>query len=398
MKVFCTLPFTHIYNDSYGVMMPCCHAAVDHPHHKEFEDATFPAPSVKEGFYNYVKSGAMRQLRLDMMQNQPTDFVKDVCRNCVKLENQGLPSYRVPGDINLGGRNLSIKLRLFGNTCNLQCYMCDIKNSNSRIKQTEKMMEFNPEVGQMLRYSDLSEELKVKGGFDLSVSDPDTFNKCIEDIKKIANKIQSITIIGGEPFILSSHYKLLDALIDCGEAENIVLRYDSNLTKLHWSGCHIKDYVARFKKIRISLSLDGYGNLNDYIRFPSKWDEIVNNYHQVKEYADINISTTLTALSVLRLDELYQWVNSQNLNTQWNTLHWPEVARIESLHPNIRKRLVKKYENTELEFLCKELSKHILDWEEKWKKFISYLEAIDHVNGTDYKSVFPELCDLSEDR
>ena len=343
MKAFCSLPFVHIYNDSYGVMMPCCYAAVDHPYHKPYEDATFPAPMIKDGFYEFIKSGAMRQLRLDMMQDEPTDLVKDVCRKCIALEEKGIPSPRQPSNGNLFGRKLSLNLRLFGNTCNLKCFMCNIKNSSSRIRQTEKMMEFNPEVGQMLRYSDLSEELKVKGGFDLSASDPDTFNKCIEDIKKIANKIQSITIIGGEPFILPSHYKLLDALIDCGEAENIVLRYDSNLTKLHWSGCHIKDYVAEFKKIRISLSLDGHGNLNDYIRFPSKWDEIINNYHEVKEYADINISTTLSALSVLRLDELYQWSNSQHLDTQWNTLHWPEVVRIESLHPNIRKRLVKKY-------------------------------------------------------
>ena len=398
MKVFCGLPFKHIYNDSYGVMMPCCYATVDHPYYKPYEDATFPAPLIKDGFYEFVKSGAMRQLRLDMMQDQPTDLVKDVCRKCISLEEKGLPSPRNSCNVKLSDRNLSLKLRLFGNTCNLQCYMCNIKNSSSRIRQTEKMIEFNPEVEQMLHYSNLTEELKVKGGFDLSVSDPDTFNKCIEDVKKIAKKIGSITIIGGEPFILPSHYKLLDALIDCGEAENITLRYDSNLTKLHWSGCHIKNYVTKFKKIRISLSLDGYGKYNEYIRFPSKWDEIINNYQEVKEYADVNISTTLSALAVLHVDEIYQWITSQNLPVQWNNILTPEITMIENLHPAVRKRLSSKYRHTELSFLCQELDKDVPDWEDKWEKFINYLEAIDHVNRTDYKSVFPELCDLSEDR
>ena len=393
MKAFCSMPFVHIYNDAYGVLMPCCYAAVDHPYHKPYQDATFPAPMIKDGFYEFIKSGAMRQLRLDMMQDKPTDLVKDVCRKCIALEETGIPSPRQPFNGNLFGRNITLKLRLFGNTCNLKCFMCNIKNSSNRIRQTEEMMKFNPEVGQMLYYDDLSEELKANDGFDLSVADPETFNKCIQDIKKIASKIDSVTIIGGEPFILVSHYKLLDALIECGEAKNIVLRYDSNLTKLHWSGCHIKDYIKHFKKCDISFSLDGYGKYNDYIRFPSKWEEVTANYQEVREYTNVNISVTLTALSVLHLDELYQWIG--DLPVQWNNIHTPEIAMIENLHPSIRKRLVYKYQDTELSFLCDELSKDVLDWEHKWKKFTSYLEAIDHVNGTDYKSVFPELCNLS---
>jgi sulfatase maturation enzyme AslB (radical SAM superfamily) len=394
MNAYCSLPFTHVYNDSYGVMMPCCYAAVDHPYHKPYEDATFPAPMISDGFLAFHQSDAMRKLRLEMLKpGGPTDYVKDVCRKCVMLEERGLPSARDPMNYSSTGRVMSIKLRLFGNTCNLQCFMCNIKNSSNRIRQTEKMMEFNPEVGQMLHYDDLSDELKANDGFDLSVAEPETFSKCIDDLKSIAHKIYQITIIGGEPFILPSHYKVLDAFIECGEAKNIILRYDSNLTKLHWSGCHIENYIKHFKQCNISFSLDGYGKYNDYIRFPSKWDEVISNYNEVKEYAKVNISTTLTALSVLHLDELYQWIG--DLPVQWNNVHTPEIAMIENLHPTIRKRLANKYQGTGLNFLCDELSKDVLDWENKWEKFTAYLEAIDHVNRTDYKSVFPELCNLS---
>ncbi len=40
-----------------------------------------------------------------------------------------------------------VKLRLYGNVCNLSCYMCRIKDSSSRIKQTEKLMQIDPKFG-----------------------------------------------------------------------------------------------------------------------------------------------------------------------------------------------------------------------------------------------------------
>jgi len=48
MGVFCKLPFTHIFSDSYGMMMPCCHASVDHPH-KTDRPGDFPCAPVEDG-------------------------------------------------------------------------------------------------------------------------------------------------------------------------------------------------------------------------------------------------------------------------------------------------------------------------------------------------------------
>jgi hypothetical protein len=41
--------------------------------------------------------------------------------------------------------------------------------------------------------------------------------------------------------------------------------------------------------------------------------------------------------------------------------------------------------------LCKELDKEVEGWEQKWSDFKEYIDAIDHVNRTDYRKVFPEL-------
>ena len=83
---------------------------------------------------------------------------------------------------------------------------------------------------------------------------------------------------------MPSHYKLLDAMIEIGEAKNIKIIYISNMTKLQWQGCKVIDYVKQFKAVEVSWSVEGYGKWNDYMRHPSDWNEIVANIAELKPY------------------------------------------------------------------------------------------------------------------
>ena len=401
MSIFCKLPFTHIYSDSYGMMLPCCSAFTDHPYKKHYK-SNFPCRPLEDGVFSYQNIPEMQQLKKDMTLPDPyTDLVKDVCRACIHSEEIGLESNRQPiEDIPLFGRTYDLKLRIFGNTCNLSCFMCNIKNSSTRIRQTEKMIQYDEKVSEYLNYHNVPDHLKVQGGYDLATKDPDFFNQFLEDLKKFAPKIKQVTIIGGEPFIMPSHYKFLDALIECGESKNIILEYDSNLTALQLEKCHVEDYFDKFRLVSLSWSVEGYGKYDEYIRCPTNWDETVNNYKRLREHpnTDIGATITLSALAVLNLDVLCDWLKSEELKYGFNYLHSPNVCRIDHLHPTIRKRLSKKYANTDLDFLCKTLDEDVEDWETKWNDFLRYLKAIDFVNGTDYTKTFPDLCDLSEDR
>ena len=399
MGVYCKLPFTHIFSDSYGIMMPCCYAHVDHPY-KSDRPGDFPTASVEDGILNYWKSPEMSQLRLDMMKGEMSDTMNSVCQQCIYNEKAGLPSHRIPSDTVPLGRVLDIKLRLFGNSCNLSCYMCNIKNSSYRISQTEKMMEHTPEVREYLAYDDLPEYLKKDGGFDLLSHSPEVFDKLMLDIKKLASKIKSITIIGGEPMILPSHYKVLDVLIESGHSDKITLSYDSNLTRLQWKGCKILDYFDKFKSVDIKWSIEGIGKYDEYIRFPTKWDTVEENFDIISAHPKVNITanTTIQLLSVINLDLLSEYLGKRGMNIKFIPVDTPQVVSLGYLHPNIRKRLSNKYRGTGLEFICQELDKNYDDWEERWDKAIKYLNSIDYVNGTNWKETFPELCDLSEDR
>jgi organic radical activating enzyme len=389
MSIFCRYPFDHIYSDSTGMMMPCCAATTNHPN-RPHVDSKFPCRPIEDGMFSYRDLPEMKQLRSDMMRKNPyTDLVKDVCRNCIRQEEEGKESDRVPIDARPHGRIYEVKVRIFGNTCNLQCYMCHIRNSSNRIRQTEKMIEHDEKIADFLAYDTVPDNLKKNGG----TMDPIDFDRCLDEIKKNAHKINVLYIIGGEPFVMGLHYKVLDALIECGEAKNITLKYDSNLTKLQWEGCKIVEYIHKFRKVLVSWSIESYGKYDEYIRFPTKWEDAVKNYHLLAERPNtkIDVAITLSALSVLHLDELMTWLKSEKLDSHWNTLDTPEVCRIDSLHPEIRKRLSEKYAGTELEFLCSYLDVVVDDWESRWYDLLRYLKSVDFVNGTDYKKTFPEL-------
>ena len=207
-------------------------ATVDHPHNGCWHGAKsdFPAPKVSEvPPSEFFYSDYMKQLRSDMRGGETTPLIEKVCVNCIYEEKEGRKGMRDPQWKEPLGRVIEVKLRLFGNACNLSCYMCRIKDSSSRIKQTEKLIEIDPEFGEMLEYDKLTDEMK-HGGFNYNVT---------EDIKKLAPRIQKIYIIGGEPFIMPKHYEILNALIEIDQAKNIILKYHTNLTKLELSLIHI---------------------------------------------------------------------------------------------------------------------------------------------------------------
>ena len=287
------------------MMMPCCYTVCDHPYKSE-KNASFKAVHLKEGAYKFYKSKPMSQLRLDMMKPDPlTPLVKDVCRNCIAAEEAGLPSPRKPLDKIPFGRVIDIKMRIWGNACNLSCFMCNIKNSSSRQLQAKKLVEYNPKVREFLGVDHVDNFNDGEIGYDLAVDNPELFQIQLDSFKKLAPKINSFTIIGGEPFVMPSHYKLLDMLIESGESKNIKIIYISNMTTLHWNEKKITDYFNHFKQVEISWSVEGYGKYNDYMRHGSNWDKIIEN---IKEFTPhltrFQAGITLSSLSVLQLDKL----------------------------------------------------------------------------------------------
>ena len=68
-------------------------------------------------------------------------------------------------------------------------------------------------------------------------------------------------------------------LIDKGVSKNVTLEYDTNTCK-----CTLQRAIeqwSNFKTLMLRVSIDDYGEQNDYIRFPSKWYKLDENIQRI---------------------------------------------------------------------------------------------------------------------
>lgn len=402
MDVFCKRPYMMITTDNFGVYRPCCFATLNHPL-SSGDDASVPGHSIKDmSMMEWYNTPEMVQLREDMQSGEVTPLMQDYCRRCIEYDAQGSYSGRKEKkNWDLPERCLELKLRVFGNKCNLKCYMCVAYDSSARMDQITRMSSIDPEIMEDFRFDnvaalsqeDLLADMDNHIPTEYARTEPEVFKDIIQDVVNNIDKIKTLSIIGGEPFIIDSHYELLDAVIATGQSKNIKLKYSSNLTKLQWSRYSIEEYFPHFEWVEIRWSMEAIGEKNNYIRYPSKWEECATNAVKVLAHPNVDVipHTTRSALSILSLQETINWCKQFGFKRhKFNDVYRPEVCRVDYLPPSIRERLLEQYRGTEHEYF---LTLQVDDWQDRWEKLKGYLNLLDEVNGTDYKQTFPLLTD-----
>lgn len=111
----------------------------------------------------------------------------------------------------------------------------------------------------------------------------------------------------GEPLLIEEHYRLLERLIETGQAPKIELEYNSNLTVLPQKALRL---WPNFKKISMGVSIDGPPRVNDYIRYPSKFDQVISNMKKLEANcpnAKVWFTVTVMAYNVYYFDELLEF-------------------------------------------------------------------------------------------
>ena len=186
-----------------------------------------------------------------------------------------------------------------GNLCNLQCRMCNPQSTYLWIK------EWNVIKPKWERYKE--ERIEEFKRLDWINSD-----HLISDIKNKTHKLEHLHFAGGEPLIVPQMKNILEIFIAAGVAKNIKLTYNTNITKLP---PQVINLWKEFKEVRLLVSIDAFGDLNSYIRHPSKWEVIDKNlkaldkHHREMNVSEVLLSTTVQILNILHLDKLYEYLS-----------------------------------------------------------------------------------------
>lgn len=358
MKWFCPLPFYHVYSNSNGKWSACCLSKT--PGH------TTEDTSLMEWF----NSEHMNNLRDEMIGlSNSNENINAFCKKCVNQEmNEGsstrlkwiskLKSDRkkavdevVQEYVNTNKilfkdnshRFLELKLRIFGNLCNLSCFMCWPQNSSSRINDVNKMT--NPIWKKMLMDSTFPNFFR-KGKSLMKEQPTDKFQTTINEIRSFSKNIESVKITGGEPLMLDSHYELLDMFIETGDAKDIRLKYQTNLTKFNRGKNNFINYLHQFRSTHISASIDSYGIYDEYLRKGTDSKLVANNLKMVEnlDNVSVHIAATVTNLSVFRLKEFYN--KYKNYNIESFVLTGPDFLNIKHLPDKIKEFLIEDLKDT----------------------------------------------------
>jgi pyruvate-formate lyase-activating enzyme len=266
----CPLPWIELSANSDTSLRVCCNTY----HGGIVKDDCDQATSItsNEPLVKLFNKKTHRELRQAMIRGEKPSF----CNSCYDREDHGGFSTRqsyyhqfhplitslvdnTNPDGSIATENLRLKRIDFAlsNLCNLKCRMCS-PSCSSALKQ-----EFDDiKLGYSFEeYSKAATEWKLNPSFKMIFE-----HHC--------QHVESILTTGGEPFISKDHRDILKILKEKNLHSQITLSYHSSLTILP---IELIELWRGFKGVNINLSLEGIGKTNDYARFPSKWDNIINN-------------------------------------------------------------------------------------------------------------------------
>jgi sulfatase maturation enzyme AslB (radical SAM superfamily) len=134
-----------------------------------------------------------------------------------------------------------------------------------------------------------------------------------ENLDSILKYLRLLYITGGEPTLIKKNFELLEKLINEGYSKNIWLSINSNLTN---DKTTFFDLISEFRNVTFSASIDGYRNIQEYLRYPSNWEQIDKNIHRLVDRKanniDIRIQPVVQIGNLGSITELFEYAESFN--------------------------------------------------------------------------------------
>ena len=305
-KLWCPIPWSHIAVKSNGALRICSHSQSGGNKNTllEKDGRTLRIDDISEA----LNSDTLKDVRLKFLNNE----WPEQCRRC-KIEQESGKRSRNQWEATMYDftredaesitlsdgavteqRVLSMDLRL-GNKCNLQCVMCYPGESNQWYKIQEQITGSKVFMIDDVTYS-------TDGHDHFEWCDQEEYYQLLTENAKY---LQKIKFGGGEPWLVKQHLTLLNNLLDQGLAENIELEYSINVTVVPQEFLRT---IEKFKFVKLCCSVDGYGEVNEAIRYPTKWSVIEKNLDFLDTGPSNSAVFTSTTVSILNIEHFVTWM------------------------------------------------------------------------------------------
>jgi MoaA/NifB/PqqE/SkfB family radical SAM enzyme len=361
---FCFAPFREALIDTDGSMMPCCEYKIKsnlkfNQFDEWWDNETAP---VRDDFINDVHNEGCTYCKdKEKIPGGTRHRVNVNSRYTLTLtpEEQANPTRRETPEF--------LEIR-FGNYCNLRCIMCGPYASSSIAQEINENrgLYFKNKIN--YRNSPTIRWWEEPGALD--------------KLKHLAKNAKHLSFTGGEPMMIP---EVFDILSDADPSCNI--SFSTNLTRLN---SKLLNVFEKFELIKLSVSLEGVGAHNDYIRHGSEWNQIIESIKILKQRSNvrINIAHVMQHTTVFAFPKLSEFLEEYQLLSTFNAVyHPPGFLGADSIHPRDM--------DSFREYLVNHPHKTIESWLENYKfdeyyhkNFKNYVAMLDQIRGTDFHVVF----------
>jgi sulfatase maturation enzyme AslB (radical SAM superfamily) len=133
-------------------------------------------------------------------------------------------------------------------------------------------------------------------------------NDIVKSIKHNSQTLERIHFAGGEPLLSKQHNELLHYLIDTGISKNLMISYNTNITLIDKT---VIELWNQFKHVKVFLSIDGTGDVLEYIRYPIMYSNVLEIFDLIEEHSNDNIRYvmhyTVNALNLLNIPDFVEY-------------------------------------------------------------------------------------------
>ena len=364
VESFCLLPWIHAHVSAQGRRKLCC---VDVPVSEQAEGG--PVASLED----YWNSEEVRAVRRQMLGgtlpdrcmhcsntgNRVLSYKDEVLSRWPEMIDRAIASTAADGSTPL--RPVTFDYRT--STCNLRCRICGPHSSTSaeiEARRTVALQDLGEHVGHW------DQAYVERRAAALATARDELMTAARQ------GRIRHLYWAGGEPLMDPTHWDVMCELAASGNAAQVDVAYNTNLTVFSYRGKRVEDVWPRFKSVYVQASVDGVGEAGEYIRTGFKTDIFTRNVDILLGLADRHariraaLDLTLTSVGLLHLGDLLRFALDRGMYL---------TAKLMVPRPINRYMAV--------EFLPWEVRK---DWCRKWMAWIEANDR-DSLFGTVYSTL-----------
>ena len=303
-----------------------------------------------------------------------------------------------------------VDLRL-GNTCNMRCVMCQPRESSRWLPLARRLSELSEDA-------ELTTHWRRQAGID---QDRFSWYRNAEfwsSLQSFLPALREVILAGGEPFLIKQQTEFVRACCELGEAHHIKLQYHTNGTVFPEG---LTRYWEQFEHVQFLISVDGVGEVADYVRHPSDWEHIVANVRRFDALPDntlMQFHCTVHALNLYRLPDVLEWADTAGLRNR---------NRFSSIQQFVGTGLVKTPAHQDVRVLPAEFKRRVTrrlteyiasrpvaeptaqlnsilvymnsaDCSRRMPQLIHHSQLLDRIHGSDVLATFPELAPFWDHR